>query len=182
MNLTARYKSAHYTGLDCRITNLRNLMHFYGTKQSYSTIYGMSAGLDFAYRTGRSARDVVEHPDFNFPTYFRATTGSSFNIIEQLAFNYGACVHGNYPDTPEASWLKIRQYLSAGMPVMLAVSRLVLSAFLGREDGFPSYLNGIEFGGHWVVITDIDEDLQTTTIFDTDMVHPFVVPLNVLDK
>src|SRR5258705_1892750 len=150
-NISEKYRQHHCVGLDCRLTNLRNLLDYYGHKTSYSAVFGLSCSFDFGYRRALADDDRLRHPDFDFANYFYSVTGHRFDCIEQMAFNSSACLLGNYPDTAESSLDRIRVYLDQSIPVMVAVSRKSISDHIHREDGFPAYFNGIEFGGHWVI-------------------------------
>jgi hypothetical protein len=174
-----RYRRHHCTGLDCRLTNLRNLLDYFGYKESYSSVFGLSSSFDFGYRKSLNQEDRLQYPDFDFSPFFYSVTGHRFDCIEQMAFNCSASMVGNYPDSPEASLARMRHYLGNSIPVMVALSRMVISQHMRRPDGFPEYLQGIEFGGHWVILTAIDDVKKTVTIYDTDSPNPIEMPQEV---
>ena len=172
-NVAARYGRHHFSGMDCRLTALRNLLDYFGIKESFAGVVGMSSSHGFTYRPRplRGAERLL-HPDLDFTEHFYAISGSRTDCIEQAATTYNAELEGNYPDDAERSLDRMRVYLREGVPVMVAVSRRALATRMGRAYDMPAFMQGIDFGGHWVVLAGIDDRRKTVTLFESDWPRP----------
>lgn len=169
VDLMARYGSHHFPGPDCRVTSLRNLLDYFGTKESYSWVAGLSSSVGFTYRVGATAKDRLLDPDLDYLAYFRPISGYRVDCLDRAAQNYSAMLQGNHPDDPDESFDLMRRYLREGIPVLAAVSRRLLAK---QPYQFPRCLKGIDFGGHWTMVVGIDDERKVVTLFDTDARTP----------
>ena len=179
-DIAREYPSHHYVGADCRIAGLRNLLDYFGTKESYATTFGMSSSFNFAYRKdGFTYAEALEVPNCDFSQLFYPVLGHRYDCMEKLAYTYSATLVGNYPDEAESSLERMRDFLRHGIPVMVAVSRQLLSEHLGRPMALPDFMGPLEFGEHWVVLVDIDDRQKTVTLFESDLPQPITLPQDV---
>lgn len=179
-SLHERYRRVHRIGQDCRITCSRNLLELYGHRHSYSTIQGLSSSFFFTYRRTFGPREQLLFPSGAFCDIFWPVAGQRFEALENLTYLFNATLVTHEGESNASAEASIRGYLREGMPVMVAISREVIQRHLGFDYVFPSFLSGLNFGGHWVVLTGIDDQRGTAWVFETDNLVPMEVPLEVL--
>lgn len=176
-SLSERYAAVHRQGYDCRVTCLRNLLELHGHRFTYATLLGLSSTFFFVYRRVDDERCRLLFPTGNFAHRFWPISGQKLEAIENITYATGAhLVRGGDPHLDAAaSRDELRPYLEAGMPVMVALCREKLRVLCGqgRElDWFPTDLG---FGGHWVVVTAIDDARRVVRLFETDQKQPLEV-------
>jgi hypothetical protein len=179
-NLVEQYRKHHFVGRDCRLTCLRNVLDYFGVKESYATTFGMSSCFHFGYRKEKfTYPERLEAPYCDLSDYYYPILGQRLNCMENLADTYHATFMGNYPDEAHGSFDRIRELVGNGIPVMAAVSRAMLCEYTGRPAHAFEFLPGVDFGGHWVVVAGVDDDAETVTLFDADLEKPIIVPLKL---
>ena len=176
VDIAKEYPRHHYLGLDCRLTCLRNLLDYFGIRESYATTFGMSSSFNFVYRKdGFTYPESLEMPSCDFSQHFYPISGHRFDCMEKLAYTYSATLVGNYPDDAEGSLDRMRDFLRHGIPVMVAMSRHVLCEYTGRPTGFPEFMGPLEFGGHWVILVAVDDQHKTVILYETDLQQPITM-------
>ena len=176
VDIMKEYPKHHYLGLDCRLTCLRNLLDYFGIKESYATTFGMSSSFNFVYRKDAfTYAESLEMPSCDFSQHFYPISGHRFDCMDKLAYTYSATFIGNYPDDAESSLDRMRDFLRHGIPVMVAMSRDILCHYVGRATGVPDFMGPIEFGGHWVILVAVDDHQKTVTLYETDLQEPITM-------
>lgn len=176
-SLEERYAAVHRVGYDCRVTCARNLLEFHGHLFSNAVLFGLSSIFFFVYRKIDDRRCRLLFPEGNFVHRFWPISGQKLEALDNIAYLTGAhLVRGGDPYLDAAaSREEIRPYLDDGLPVMVTLCRDKLFELRGlpREGSwFPADLG---FGGHWVVVTEIDDARGVVRLFETDQPMPLEV-------
>lgn len=177
--LLERYRPHHRKGHDCRVTCARNLLEFYGHRHSYAVIQGLSSSFFFVYRTTDSARARLLFPEGNFSHLFWPVSGQRMEVLENLAYLFNAVLVGAEKQSDEDALAAIEAYLIEGLPVLCALSRKALHEHLGDPEWGNWFPPGVGFGGHWVVVVEVDRRQRRVTLFETDRLEPIRLPFEV---
>lgn len=178
-SLVERYGRHHRKGHDCRVTCTRNLLEFHGHRHSYAVIQGLASSFFFVYRTEDSERARLLFPEGDFAHLFWPVSGQRLEVLENLAYLFNAVLVQDQKQGHEEALARLEPYLAAGLPVLCALSRKALAEYLGGQawgDWFPA---GVGFGGHWVIVVDVDRRRRVVTLFETDRYEPIELPFEV---
>ena len=180
--LTQRYAAAHRKGYDCRVTCARNLLDMHGHRFSYAVMHGLSSTFFFVYRKVDDMRSRLLFPEGNFAHLFWPISGQKLEVFDNLSALLGAhVVRGGDPRLDaEASIEELRPYLNEGIPVMVAICRETLLAMRGLPLELRWFPETLGFGGHWVVVSQIDDRRRTVQLFETDQPMPLEVSFEEL--
>lgn len=180
--LTERYAAAHRKGYDCRVTCARNLLEMHGHRFSYAVLHGLSSTFFFVYRKFDDARCRLLFPEGNFAHHFWPISGQKLEVLENVAALTGSHLvrGGDEHLDAEASIEQIRPYLDEGIPVMVAICREKLLELRGLPIEIRWFPEDMGFGGHWVVVTEIDDSRRVVQLFETDRPEPLEVSFDEL--
>lgn len=180
--LTRRYAAAHRKGYDCRVTCARNLLEMHGHRFSYAVLHGLSSTFFFVYRKVDDMRSRLLFPEGNFAHLFWPISGQKLEVFDNLASLLGAHLvrGGDASLDAEASIEELRPYLDEGMPVMVAICRETLLAMRGLPLELRWFPETLGFGGHWVVVSEIDARRRRVQLFETDQPMPLEVSFEEL--
>lgn len=178
--LTERYRSVHRTGQDCRVTSARNILALHGRRYSYSMIQGLASCFFFTYRKKFSALDMLTFSGGDMCRYYWPVSGQRMEVFENLAYLFNAVLVSREGQDSLAAHEDMLAFLRAGVPVMVQVSRHSIARHLNQESGYPAFLPGLSFGGHYVTIVAADEIRGVATMFDTDHQNVIEIPFETL--
>lgn len=178
--LIDRYRAVHRTGQDCRVTSARNLLELHGRRYSYSMVQGLASCFFFTYRKKFSPLDMLTFPGGDMCKHFWPISGQRMEVLENLAYLFNAVLVSKEGQQADAAHEEMLAFLRAEVPVMVQVSRHSMATFLNQEYGYPDFLRGLSFGGHYVMVVAADETRKIATLFDTDHQNLVDIPFDAL--
>ena len=178
--LIERYRAVHRTGQDCRVTSARNMLELHGRRYSYSMIQGLASCFFFTYRKRFKPLDMLTFSGGDMCRHYWPISGQRMEVFENLAYLFNAVLVSREGQESLAAHEDMLAFLRNGVPVMVQVSRHSIARHLNREYGYPDFLSGISFGGHYVTIVAADENRRVATMFDTDHQNVVDIPFDAL--
>jgi hypothetical protein len=135
-----RYTRVHRQGSHCASSVLRTILQGQGYALSEDLCFGLGSGLGFTYQKY-----------LGLDYYF--FTGRNESLEENVGGVLGAYIHTGNIDDPEKGWMDVKQWIDAGIPVVLDMDMMYLP-FL-RD--FLKLKKSFHFGLHSALLVGYDE-------------------------
>lgn len=178
--LLERYRPVHKTGLDCRITAGRNILDLYGHRHSYTLVQGLASSFYFSYVKQFDVQDLLTFRTGDMSAHYMPVSGQRSEVLENLAYLFNTRLLGGSDQAPEQAERDMLEFVREGIPVMVAVAREALADSMGRPLPVSPGMNGLKYGGHFVVVVGADLKQRTVQMFDSDHTELIEMPLHVL--
>lgn len=152
MELTAKFKQRYLPGFDCRLSTFRNTLAVSDIVLSNSMIFGLSGTFMFCFN---------DNEYYSRLPYFVVTEVND-QSLENLTFNLNLYLfRGRMYNIIEAK-KEISKLLSMGLPVNIAINRLLLQEICGEST------NQINMGHHYITVTEYNKEKDNFIVFETD--------------
>lgn len=155
----------HRLGSHCGSTSLTLISNFYGYNFSEAMTFGLGAGLGFTYQ---------KYVDTDF--YF--FTGRNESLELNLTNLLGGHIESGSTDDPEEGFLKVKELIDCGIPVILDLNVMHLPYFKKYMDN----LGNVSFGLHNAVMVGYELEKNTGYLLDHRWNNLIEIPLNQLAK